>query len=132
MASWWAKGFVSTGEDFLARVSFDQNAVAWYKAFRDAGPAGVLSMLHAEDASIMAEAQERLMAEGKGSIHNFSQSAPAIAEVVAVQRAVGIAEATGTPIYILHMSSGRALQWPRTRCAAACRCSSRRGRCTCT
>jgi dihydropyrimidinase len=105
-----AKGFVSTGEDFLARVSFDQNAVAWFKSFRDAGHAGVLSMLHAEDASIMAEAQERLMAEGKGSIHNFSLSAPAIAEVVAVQRAVGIAEATGTPIYILHTSSGRALQ----------------------
>lgn len=105
-----AKGFVSTGEDFLARVSFDQNAVAWFKSFRDAGPAGVLSMLHAEDASIMAEAQERLMAEGKGSIHNFSLSAPAVAEVVAVQRAVGIAEATGTPIYILHTSSGRALQ----------------------
>src|SRR5688572_16612295 len=105
-----AKGFVSTGEDFLARVSFDQNAVAWFKSFRDAGPAGVLSMLHAEDASILAEAQERLMAEGKGSIHNFSQSAPAIAEVIAVQRAVGIAEAFGTPIYILHMSSGRALQ----------------------
>jgi dihydropyrimidinase len=105
-----SKGFVSTGEDFLARVSFDQNAVAWYKAFRDAGPAGVLSMLHAEDASIMAEAQERLMAEGKGSIHNFSQSAPVVAEVVAVQRGVAIAEATGTPIYILHTSSGRALQ----------------------
>ena len=105
-----AKGFVSTGEDFLARVTFDQNAVAWFKSFRDAGHAGVLSMLHAEDASIMAEAQERLMAEGKGSIHNFSLSAPAIAEVVAVQRAVGIAEATGTPIYILHTSSGRALQ----------------------
>ncbi len=58
----------------------------------------------------MAEAQERLMAEGNGSIHNFSQSAPAIAEVVAVQRAVAIAEATGSPIYILHTSSGRALQ----------------------
>jgi dihydropyrimidinase len=105
-----AKGFVSTGEDFLARVTFDQNAVAWFKSFRDAGPAGVLSMLHAEDASIMAEAQERLMSEGKGSIHNFSQSAPVVAEVVAVQRAVAIAEATGTPIYILHTSSGRALQ----------------------
>jgi dihydropyrimidinase len=103
-------GFVSTGEDFLARVSFDQNAVAWYKAFKASGPTGVLSMLHCEDASIMAEAQERLMAEGLGSIHNFSQSAPAIAEVVAVQRAVAIAEATGSPIYILHTSSGRALQ----------------------
>jgi dihydropyrimidinase len=74
------------------------------------GEAGVLSMLHCEDASIMAEAQERLMTTGGGSIHNFEKSAPAIAEVVAVQRAVAIAEATGSPIYILHTSSGRALK----------------------
>jgi dihydropyrimidinase len=104
------RGIVSTGEDFLARVSFDQNALGWYKVFKASGKAGVLSMLHCEDASILAEAQESLMAEGKGSIHNFSMSAPAIAEVVAVQRAVAIAEATGAPIYILHTSSGRALK----------------------
>lgn len=103
------RGFVSTGEDFLARASFDINSVGWLKAFRVSGHAGVLSMLHAEDWSIMAEAQERLMAEGRGSLHNFSESAPIISEVIAVQRAVAIAEATGSPIYILHMSSGRAL-----------------------
>ncbi len=104
------RGFVSTGEDFLARESFDTNALTWFKTFRDSGPAGVLSMLHAEDYSILAEAQERLMAEGRGSIHNFAQSAPVIAEVVAVQRGVAIAEATGSPVYILHTSSGRALK----------------------
>jgi dihydropyrimidinase len=104
------KGFVSTGEDFLARVSFDQNALGWYKVFKASGHAGVLSMLHAEDASILAEAQETAMAEGRGSIHNFPQSAPVVAEVVAVQRGVAIAEATGAPIYILHTSSGRALK----------------------
>jgi len=103
-----SRGFVSTGEDFLARESFDLNALAWLRVFKASGPAGVLSMLHAEDYSIMAEAQERLMAEGRGAIHNFGQSAPVVAEVVAVQRAVAIAEATGSPIYILHMSSGRA------------------------
>ena len=103
-------GFVSTGEDFLARESFDSNALTWFKTFRDSGPAGVLSMLHAEDYSILAEAQERLMAEGRGSIHNFAQSAPVIAEVVAVERGVAIAEATGSPVYILHTSSGRALK----------------------
>ncbi len=102
------RGFVSTGEDFLARESYDANSLAWYKTFRASGAAGVLSMIHAEDYAILAEAQERLMAEGRGSLHNFSQSAPAIAEVVAVQRAVAIAEATGSPMYILHMSSGRA------------------------
>ena len=105
-----SRGFVSTGEDFLARVSFDANVLGWFKAFKASGPAGVLSMLHCEDYAILTEAQESAMAEGRGSIHNFAQSAPVVAEVVAVQRAVAIAEATGSPIYILHMSSGRAQQ----------------------
>lgn len=105
-----AEGFVSTGEDFMAREPFDRHSLGWYRAFRASGAAGVLSMMHAEDYPILTEARERLMAEGRGSIHNFAQSAPVVAEVVAVQRAVAIAEATGSPMYILHMSSGRALR----------------------
>jgi dihydroorotase-like cyclic amidohydrolase len=61
----------------------------------------------------MAEAQERLTTENGGAggtLHNFAQSAPIVAEVLAVQRGMAIAEATGSPIYILHVSSGRALK----------------------
>lgn len=105
-----ARGFVSTGEDFMARPGYDLHVLEWYRTFRASGGAGVLSMIHAEDYAILQEARDRLMATGQGSIHNFAQSAPAVAEVVAVQRAVAIAEATGSPMYILHMSSGRALQ----------------------
>ncbi len=105
-----ARGFVSTGEDFMARPAYDQHVLEWYQTFRASGGAGVLSMIHAEDYAILQEARGRLMAEGRGSIHNFAQSAPAVAEVVAVQRAVAIAEATGSPMYILHVSSGRALK----------------------
>jgi dihydroorotase-like cyclic amidohydrolase len=32
-----------------------------------------------------------------------------VAEEIATQRAVGISEATGAPIYIVHMSSERAM-----------------------
>jgi dihydropyrimidinase len=70
-------------------------------------------MSHAEDYSIMAEAQYRIKTEhgGAGStLHNFAQSAPVVAEVLAVQRSMAIAEATGAPIFILHVSSGRALK----------------------
>ena len=105
-----SRGFVSTGEDFMARPAYDQHVLEWYQTFRASGGAGVLSMIHAEDYAILQEARDRLMAEGQGSIHNFAQSAPAVAEVVAVQRAVAIAEATGSPMYILHVSSGRALK----------------------
>jgi dihydropyrimidinase len=104
------RGLTSTGEDFLANLSFDRNALGFYKAFKASGAAGVVSMLHCEDASMLADFRETMVAEGRGSLHNVGQSAPIIAEVVAVQRAVAIAEATGVPIYILHTSSGRALR----------------------
>jgi dihydropyrimidinase len=108
-----ARGIVSTGEDFMARESYDKNSLAWIKLFRVSGEAGVVSMIHAEDYSILADAQERLATENEGTgltLHNFAQSAPIVAEVLAVQRSVAIAEATGSPIYILHTTSGRALK----------------------
>lgn len=107
-----ARGIVSTGENFLAREAFDKNSLAWMRTFRASGKAGVVSMLHAEDYSILAEAQSRLVTENGGtgnSLHNFAHSAPIAAEVLAVQRGVAIAEVTGSPIFILHVSSGRAL-----------------------
>jgi dihydropyrimidinase len=104
------RGFTSTGENFLANLAFDVNALGFYKAFKASGAAGVLSMMHCEDASIVADARETMVAEGRGSLHNIAQSAPVIAEVVAVQRVVAIAEATGIPVYILHTSSERALR----------------------
>lgn len=108
-----ARGIVSTGEDFMARESYDKNSLAWMKLFRVSGEAGVVSMIHAEDYSILADAQERLAAENEGTgltLHNFARSAPVVAEVLAVQRSVAIAEATGSPVYILHTTSGRALR----------------------
>lgn len=108
-----ARGIVSTGEDFMARESYDKNSLAWIKLFRASGQAGVVSMIHAEDYSIMAEAQERLATENGGAgltLHNFPHSAPVVAEVLAVQRSVAIAEATGSPVFILHTTSGRALK----------------------
>lgn len=108
-----ARGIVSTGEDFMARESYDKNSLAWIKLFRVSGEAGVVSMIHAEDYSILADAQERLATENEGTgltLHNFAQSAPIVAEVLAVQRSVAIAEATGSPVYILHTTSGRALK----------------------
>ena len=108
-----AKGIVSTGEDFMARESYDKNSLAWMKLFRVSGKAGVVSMIHAEDYGILQDAQDTLAAENKGmglTIKNFEKSAPVIAEVLAVEHSVAIAEATGSPIYILHTTSGRALQ----------------------
>jgi len=108
-----ARGIVGTGEDRMSGEQYDMNSLAWIKKFRASGEAGVVSAIHAEDYSILAEAVERLQTEDAGAggtTHNFSQFAPTIGEVLAVQRSVAIAEATGAPILIDHVSSGRALK----------------------
>jgi dihydropyrimidinase len=108
-----ARGIVGTGEDRMASAQFDRNSLAWVKKFRASAQAGIVSAVHAEDYAINTEAQERLMSENGGAggtIHNFSQAFPEVAEVLAVQRAVAISEATGAAMIIDHISSGRALK----------------------
>ena len=97
---------------FMVRPAFDQNAPGFVKLIRAAGAAGLLTMLHCEDASIVTTTQERMMAEGRGSLRgqNFAESRPVVAEEIATQRAIGISEATGAPIYIVHISSERAMR----------------------
>ena len=97
---------------FMVRPAFDQNAAGNVNLIRAAGEAGVLTMLHAEDSAIITTTRERMLAEGRGSLEgqNFSEAGPVVAEEVATRRAVGISEATGAPIYLVHMSSERAMR----------------------
>ena len=108
-----ARGIVSTGEDGMHRESYDKNSLAWITLFRVSGEAGVVSMVHAEDYAILTDAQRQLANENSGaglSLKNFNHSAPMIAEILAVERTIAIAEATGSPMYTLHTTSGRALK----------------------
>src|SRR4029453_16023609 len=50
-----------------------------------------------------------LVEAGQTSLRHYGASRPVLAEVVATQRAVAFAEATGAPVYIVHLSSARAL-----------------------
>src|SRR5262249_60869273 len=47
---------------FLVRPGFDQNAASFLKLIRAAGAAGLLTMLHSDDASLAPTTQERIMA----------------------------------------------------------------------
>jgi dihydropyrimidinase len=104
------RGF--TPKIFFVRPTFDQNAAAYVTLIRAAGAAGLLTMVHCEDASIVTTTQQRMMAEGRGALkgQNFAESRPVVAEEMATQRAVGISEATGAPIFIVHISSERAMR----------------------
>ncbi|HXM55778.1 MAG TPA: amidohydrolase family protein, partial [Candidatus Dormibacteraeota bacterium] len=94
---------------FLSMPGFDAQAARFVEAIRRAGEAGLLAMLHCEDQALLHDAVSRLVAAGRTSLRHYAESRPPIAEVVATQRAVAIAEATGAPVYIVHLSCARAL-----------------------
>ncbi len=94
---------------FMVAPDFDAHAADYCQAIRRADSAGLLTLLHCEDHALIQDATERLMASGRADVRHYDEACPIVSEVVAVQRAVAIAEATGAPIYIVHLSSARAL-----------------------
>ena len=95
---------------FMVRQSFDATVPGFLTALGAAGDAGMLMMVHCEDAAIVAVTGQRFIDEGRGSLRFFPDARPVLAEVVATQRAVAMSEATGAPIYIVHLSSEGALR----------------------
>lgn len=94
---------------FMSDRGFDAQVGGFVEAARRAGDAGLMTVIHCEDAALIEDATARLVAQGRTSLSWYGESRPVVAEVVATQRAVAIAEATGAPVYIVHLSSARAL-----------------------
>jgi dihydropyrimidinase len=94
---------------FLPTPRFDSEAPAYIEAIRRAGASGLISMLHCEDYGLLEHSSARLTAAGTTSTRYFPDSRPVVAEVLATQRAVAIAEATEAAVYVVHLSSERAL-----------------------
>jgi len=95
---------------FMVTDDFDEHILEYIKAIQVAKDNGMLTMIHCEDNAIIKATCERMTAEGRDSLKHYSDSRPVISEVVATQRAVAISESTGAPIYVVHISSERALQ----------------------
>ncbi|HKA10655.1 MAG TPA: amidohydrolase family protein [Candidatus Dormibacteraeota bacterium] len=94
---------------FMTSPAFDAQVAHYVEATRRAGAGGLLTMIHCEDAALVADAVAQLVSAGRTTLRDFARSRPVVAEVVATQRAAAMAEATGAPVYIVHLSSERAL-----------------------
>ncbi len=94
---------------FMSSSSFDTQVRGYMEATRRAGTSDLLTLIHCEDDTLLTDAAAQLSAAGQTALRHYAASRPVIAEVVATQRAVAIAEATGAPVYIVHLSSERAL-----------------------
>lgn len=94
---------------FLLFPHFDAEVGAYLEATRRAGENGLITLIHCEDAPLIADATAQLFKEGRSAVRFYGDAHPVISEVIATQRAVAFAEATGAPVYIVHLSSARAL-----------------------
>ncbi|HEX9553532.1 MAG TPA: amidohydrolase family protein [Streptosporangiaceae bacterium] len=98
---------------FMVADEFEAHADAMIEAVRIAGQYGMLTLIHCEDGALVRFAGERLLAAGRGGLADWAASRPVPAERAAVERAVAICEATGSPVYIVHLSSEPALRAAR-------------------
>lgn len=94
---------------FTVQPRFDSQVSGVLEAIRYAGAHGMLTMIHCEDYTIIAEATRQLTKAGQTALRFYPESRPVISEVVATQRAVALAQASRSPVYIVHLSSQQAL-----------------------
>lgn len=95
---------------FMVSPNFDPQISKYIEAIRCAGENNVITLLHCEDYALVENATNSLVAAGNCSLRYYAESRPVISEVVSTQRAVAFAEATGASVYIVHLSSSRALE----------------------
>jgi dihydropyrimidinase len=100
------KVFMTRG-DFGARRG---DLIGVLEAARDAG---VVTLMHCEDGTILSATLERLRALGRTSLAYYSESRPELAEIAATQDAVVLCAHTGAPMHFVHLSSARSLDAAR-------------------
>ena len=77
---------------------------------RAAGAHGGLSMVHCQSAAIDDHVYNGLRAEGSASARFWPTARPVASEAEATARAIDYAEFVEAPIYVVHVSSARALE----------------------
>jgi dihydropyrimidinase len=103
---------------YMMRADFGAHTHDLIRMLEGARAAGVVTMVHCEDAALLAAAARRLEAENRTSLRNYAESRPVIVEVTATQQAAALCESTGAPMYVVHISSSRALDACRQARAA--------------
>ncbi|MCV6823929.1 MULTISPECIES: dihydropyrimidinase [Halocynthiibacter] len=79
-----------------------------FASFQRCKELGALPMVHAENGDIVDILQKKYLAEGITGPEGHAYSRPAEVEGEAANRAITIADAAGTPLYIVHVSCEQA------------------------
>ena len=94
---------------FMSFGGFAADPAAYLEAMRLAGEAGMLTLVHCEDAAMLEHALARLIATGQTAVTHYPRTRPVAAEVAATARIVAFAEETSAPTYVVHLSCAGAL-----------------------
>jgi dihydropyrimidinase len=94
---------------FMSFGGFTTHPERYLEAMRAAKSAGMLTLIHCEDAALLADALAQLVAAGQTAPSFYPFSRPISAEAAATARAVAFAEQTGAPTYVVHLSCAAAL-----------------------
>lgn len=81
-----------------------------FQAFQESKRIGALICLHCENGDIVDALIREARKEGKLSPAYHPRTRPIPAEREATSRAIALAEVTGAPLYVVHLTSGEALQ----------------------
>ena len=79
-----------------------------YASFKRCAELGALPLVHAENGDVVAQLQQKLMAEGNNGPEAHAYSRPPEVEGEATNRAIMIADMAGCPLYIVHTSCEQA------------------------
>jgi dihydropyrimidinase len=102
---------VSSFKIYLAyKSAFGLNDQELFRALRLARKLGVITTAHCENADLIVELQNQLLAEGKTGPEWHHDSRPPIVEAEGVHHLMTFAELTGAHVYIVHLSCDEALQ----------------------
>jgi dihydropyrimidinase len=80
-----------------------------YGAMREVAEHGGMSVVHAEDDAIANWLTAKYVREGKTHGAYISETRGPLVEEAAVRRAMLLAERAGSPLYVLHMAAGSAV-----------------------
>ena len=81
-----------------------------FRALSLARELGAVTVAHCENAALISQLQRRLIADGKTGPEWHHESRPPQVEAEGVHHLMTFAEATGAPVYIVHLSCREALE----------------------
>jgi len=98
------KMFTTFAEGSASGNLLSDDGVIW-GVMNAAERAGGVVMVHAEDNCIINFNTRRLYAEGREAGRNIHLARPPLAEEAAIRRMILLAERSGCPLYVVHVSS---------------------------